>query len=234
MPSEDNADFKTLVDAACAQVVKSGSLGITAFSGMGGIGKTTLARGVYNKLVGNFVGRHGHVSFDLPYDKTDTDSQLLILLTKRFGKEEDRNRDVDSQLGVYLRKEKKPFLLLFDNVSTIEQVARIKKICKDVSDESYVLFTSRSGILFVDSECFEVNFLSKDAAYAVLCQSAGLGNGVSEPLKTAIMDVVIACGGLPLALKLVGGYMRLKNLDVAGWQVGTRRLNSDCCLVERI
>lgn len=218
MPSDENEAFSKLVDEACRKVQTTGAIGITAFKGMGGIGKTTLAKGIYNRLAKEYLGWRGHISFDLTYTEADTNAQLYKLLTSKedgFGQNRQDGMDVSAQLRAYLKG--RTVLLMFDNVTTINQVDRLRGVFKHVLPGSCILFTSRYSC-FTKEELLTVDLLSTEASYLLLCESAKIVD-LDKPLEAAVRAAAEACAGLPLTLKLFGSYMQDNKYVVSLWEV---------------
>lgn len=224
MPGKENKHFHDNVQRACKKVLKGGTIGLFGLHGMGGIGKTTLAKGMYNQLFKDFDHLyHGHVEFSLPYSDSDTNSKLSHLLTNDFG-ETSGAQEVDAHLHCYLKD--KRVLLLFDNVSNVRQVARLRVICAGIlMPGSLILFTSRQSSLFKAEELFLVRLLSIRDSYLLLCEVVELV-GSKFPigdLKDAIEEAAQACAGLPLTVKILGTFMLQKYRGgcdvVANWKV---------------
>jgi hypothetical protein len=64
----------------------------------------------------------------------------------------------------------------------------------------------------------EVDVLDEAASRQLFRQAAGLGVSLRADLKSVEDAILKACGGLPLALQLMGGQL-LDNMDLAVWKV---------------
>lgn len=118
----------------------------------------------------------------------------------------------------------KRVLLLFDNVTSREQGRQLIKCCKEVEPDSCIIFTCRN-VTYLDglsvSKKQEVPPLPDIAAFSLICKVAEIDMKEVErnlELKQAVTDAAKACGGLPLALEVLGSS--LMNGDVQeNWQV---------------
>jgi hypothetical protein len=63
-----------------------------------------------------------------------------------------------------------------------------------------------------------VDVLDEAASRQLFRQKAGLGGDLEATLQDVEAAILTACGGLPLALRLMGGQLYKKN-DEASWQV---------------
>jgi hypothetical protein len=64
----------------------------------------------------------------------------------------------------------------------------------------------------------KVAVLDEDAASQVFRQAAGLPDSLPLHLRDVEAAILNACGGLPLALQLIGGQL-YRNVNKASWQV---------------
>lgn len=127
---------------------------------------------------------------------------------------------VEGNLTEYLKGKK--VLILFDNVNSGDQVDLLLRCCEGRDPGSIILFTCRDSanlaILPAESK-HQVDLLPEDAAFDFLCSKAGHGMVERESsLGKAISEAANACGGLPLALEIMGRYIRGKG-EMKNWEV---------------
>ena len=106
-----------------------------------------------------------------------------------------------------------PLLLVLDDVWTGPQ--RDALLCLDaLSDGSRVILTGRDSrkMLPDDDMCGcvsrPVEVLAPAEAEQLLCQHAFAADGAPSGYGAAVQQALAACGGLPLALQVVGSVMR--------------------------
>lgn len=222
----DNDELNSRAFEACNKLSEiNGALGIYGWSGMGGIGKTTLAKVVYNHLVGRFSASrsHAYCTFEQTHgqgDKTNMSDQLKSILVQLGVKSECDFPDKDRYTKLLAdRINGKIVLLLFDNVISRAQVSTLLKFSKGAHKESRIMFTTRnSDALLPEISRVDVKLLPTEAGRKLLQEKAGLSESdLKGELNASFEAVVKACDGLPLALELAGLYMRGKDLEK--WKV---------------
>ncbi|KAK3122159.1 hypothetical protein QOZ80_8BG0665870 [Eleusine coracana subsp. coracana] len=192
---------------------------VLPITGMGGLGKTTFAKVVYND---RRVQKHFELKMwcSVPQAKFDTCSVLKSIL------ELVRKGRCDLPDTIELLKERlhedigqKRYLLILDDVWNEEE----KKweddlktlLCSSVGGPgSRIVVTSRSqqvASIMGTLPPYELSCLSEDDSWKLFSQKA-FSNGVQEKAEfvTAGKSIVNKCKGLPLALKTIGGLMSSK------------------------
>ncbi|KAL3730377.1 hypothetical protein ACJRO7_027398 [Eucalyptus globulus] len=183
--------------------------------GMGGIGKTTLAKCIYNQLSNKF----GHVSF-LPDIREDTQhrhiknlqSQLIndILGTKI------QVSTVDEGINmIKSRFSSIKVLILLDDIDHNNQLKDLAEECNWFAPGSIIIVTTRNKAL-LDQSIFEVDYkhpMSQiDGRHSLILFSSHAFRGDYPPSDFVDIsrDIVSTMGGLPLALEVIGSYLYKK------------------------
>nr|GMD13117.1 putative disease resistance protein RGA3 [Ipomoea batatas] len=191
--------------------------------GTGGIGKTTLALLVFGaeQIKAHFEERVWICVSD-PFDqikiakdivqsttKSSTDLSILQLLLEK----------IQSTLSG------KRFLLVMDDVWT-EEYAKwepLKNSLKDGLPGSRILVTSRServATMMGSVYLHQLNLISDSEAWLLLSRIAFFGKKEEdcEKLNDIGQKIAEKCKGLPLAAKVMGGLLHLKNTTRDDWQ----------------
>ncbi|XP_048429927.1 disease resistance protein Roq1-like [Pyrus x bretschneideri] len=171
--------------------------------GMGGIGKTTLAKAVFNKLSSKFEASCLLNNVREKAEQTDGVVKLQKTLLKEILKEKNLSinmKNVKERLG------RTKVLIVFDDVSDWRQ---IKDLVGHYEDGSRIIVTSRErGVLkkaVSDKKyIYEVQKIKTDDALRLFQFHAFKGNSPREDYTELSARVVKYAGGIPLALEVLG------------------------------
>ncbi|BAU02009.1 TMV resistance protein [Vigna angularis] len=186
--------------------------------GIGGIGKTTIARALYNTIFWHYEG-----SCFLPDIRENAINkygivQLQEILLSEILKEEDiKVRDINRGIPLIKRRlERKKVLLVLDDVDKIEQLKVLAGECDWFGSGSIIIITTRDKHLLEAHgvvNLYEVKPLHVEKALELFNRHA-FKNGKVDPAHMNISKraVSYACG-LPLALEVIGSHLFGKSLD---------------------
>lgn len=188
----------------------------------GGIGKTTLARLVYDHYLEDYT--------EAAYVELGQNANLLEcinVLLKKLGVTSEADDATKTECWkACLRRKKvmyKPVLLLLDNVwdqGDLETLLQMDLLARG----SRVIITTRlEGILdkFADSvQKIEVPGLNDEEAKKLLRSSARIKDTMmNENLLVCEEKIIKGCFGVPLLLKVVGGVLLPNRTDKDSWEV---------------
>jgi hypothetical protein len=215
------------------------NVGVVGICGMGGIGKTTLAKEVYNKEHSNFGSwcflsdvkeAKGVAVMDLQMKIV---SDLLHVDAKKMQWDSTRWFDL-------IRKHKRKVFLVIDDVSKRQQFDKLIPNVKELPPGSRVVITSRESSVLKNimldvpqSELYHVPELNFLDSLELFLWCAFQGNDidlVDASFHNFVKDIARACCGLPLALEVMGGFLSdKKNFpeDERYWKEATLALRKN-------
>ncbi|GLJ33137.1 hypothetical protein SUGI_0666990 [Cryptomeria japonica] len=204
------ADLVQDFENSCSQT--AGTVGIF---GLGGVGKTTLARELFNRKRSSYSAssflsdvRESHAKGKLHYLK----SQLL----KDFFPEDQKVKDLDirsvdqgigelkDRLG---RARHLHFLIILDD---IDQENQLDALLPEgvLGTGSLVIITTRDKSVLRGADIrYKMKGMDKDHAKQLFCKHAFRGRGPPAAYEKLIKSFVQFCGGLPLSLKVLGAHV---------------------------
>ncbi|GMN62090.1 hypothetical protein TIFTF001_031157 [Ficus carica] len=210
---------------------------VTAVVGMAGLGKTTLAKQVYDRIKGHF-DCHAWITVSESY-KTE---ELLRSLIEKFsgtghvGFPTQNTVDTTDEVALktQLREflQKKRYLVIFDDVWNNEFWGDIEHALPSNQNSGRILITTRKAA--VANSCRRSSSVHVHMFQSLLLEKAmelfskktfefEYGGGCPPELEELSVDIVFRCQGLPLAIVAVAGILSTKDKTVYQWR---RFLNS--------
>ncbi|KAJ7975378.1 Disease resistance-like protein [Quillaja saponaria] len=188
--------------------------------GLGGIGKTTLARALYNQISDQFECK----TFLSNVRETSTKEGLIHLqkklLADTLGDKDITLRDVKEgmeriQHGLYQKK----VLIVLDDVDHLEQLELLVGGSDGFGKGSTIVVTTRDMHLLIAHDInlrYEINALDHEDALELFCWSAFKKDKPNEGYEEISERAVQYGSNLPLALKIIGSDLIGKGM--ADWK----------------
>ncbi|CAL5381804.1 unnamed protein product [Camellia sinensis] len=209
---------KEIIDFLLSNESSDSKVGVIPIVGMGGLGKTTLARMVYNdEVVNKNFDLKAWVCVSDEFDIMRISKAILESITPEAYKFTELN-EVQVQLKQNLIGKK--ILIVLDDVwdKKSNDWDTLKGPFNDGVSGSKIIVTTRDRAvaLFMGTvQTYELHKLSNDDCWSVFEQHA-FGNRSLDANPNLVFigrKIVEKCKGLPLAAKTLGGLLRCKERD---------------------
>ncbi|KAH6805060.1 hypothetical protein C2S51_029891 [Perilla frutescens var. frutescens] len=195
----------------------SGHRCVTPLVGMGGIGKTTLAKNAYEHL-------YIQQQFDIRLWATISQQYSVesILTQLIFGESRSTTGGNVIGSGEVLHKKLwcRRYLIVLDDMWSLEAWNEIQIFLPDNGNGSCVIVTTRLSNLATDlsSSPFEMSFLDKDKSWELFCGEAFGQEKCSPELEKIGIKIMKRCRGLPLSIIVIAGHLRKSSRTIEYWE----------------
>ena len=191
--------------------IESNDVRMVRITGLGGIGKTTIAKAIYNSFSNRFKAK-SFVENVREWSKTD---QGIIHLQETLlkGISEDRNLRVNTICEGTTRINKilhlKKVLIILDDVDNVDQIETLLGQCECFAFGSRIILTTRCKSLLVNRNGlsihdYGVKELDENEAIELFRKHAFPNKEVPEDYLELEKQAISYAKGLPLALKVMG------------------------------
>ncbi|XP_057948493.1 disease resistance protein RPV1-like isoform X1 [Malania oleifera] len=208
--------------------VKSGGIQVLGLHGIGGVGKTTLAKALYNKLVTHFE----HRSFISNVRETSAQENGLVALQNKVINDLSMGKMLPVygyDAGIIAIKRtvhEKQVLVVLDNVDDVSQLNALAASREWFCEGSRIIITTRNQEVLLKHQVdmlYEVKELDSSDSLKLFSYHALRREKPTEDFYSLSKQIVSLTGGLPLALEVFGSFLFDKR-RVEEWKDALQKL----------
>ena len=197
--------------------IESNDVRIIGIWGTGGMGKTTLARVVYDMISNKFEACSFIANIREESENFGLHKIQQILLRELLNRRDLEVHDVYSGVDIIERRlHNKKILLVLDDVNDLEQLNKLAGERCWFGSGSRIMITTRDKHLLESheaNEIYEVEELNHDEALKLFSLKAFKMDHPTEEYGKLSQDFVDYCKGLPLALEVLGSSLFKISID---------------------
>ncbi|XP_039119199.1 disease resistance RPP8-like protein 3 [Dioscorea cayenensis subsp. rotundata] len=206
--------------------INNANLSVISIVGMGGLGKTTLAKSIYNDFE---VKRSFHMFAWVIISQQYTIPEILKEILKGILSEklETPSEDTIQTLSIKVCEKLKEgkYLVVLDDVWKADVWNELLKVFPDVNNGSRVIITTRSSnvinIADPTTKLHKLGHLNEKESWELFLRKVFPRQDIEICCPTCLLDyahqLVQRCGGLPLALVVLGGLVSTKPQTQDAW-----------------
>ncbi|KAL3619492.1 hypothetical protein CASFOL_037062 [Castilleja foliolosa] len=190
--------------------------------GMGGIGKTTLARNIYaRKLIKDHFDICAWATISQQYNTREILCEVFSQATNT--NKEHLSRMSENELGSKLHKYLfgRRFLVVMDDMWSVEAWDEVQHFFPDNGNGSRIMVTTRLSELssqLSNDRSLHMNFLDEATSWDLFSKTVFGEKSCPDELMKIGKKIVDNCRGLPLSIVVVGGLLKKMDATQRCWE----------------
>ncbi|XP_051115664.1 putative late blight resistance protein homolog R1A-10 isoform X2 [Andrographis paniculata] len=200
-------------------------LQIIPIVGMGGIGKTTLAKAVFdNQYIVEHFDRRIWCTISQVYDVQDI--LLSLLKDLKVGAPDDDKIGETSHKELFCHR----YLIVMDDVWSMQAWDDLRRFFPDNCNRSRILITTRLSQMAGSLGCpnpYSMTFLNANESWNLFCRTVFGKEYCPYPeLEESGRNIVKRCKGLPLEIIVIGGLLSKSDMSREYWEYVAENVSS--------
>ncbi|KAG8367175.1 hypothetical protein BUALT_Bualt16G0045300 [Buddleja alternifolia] len=220
-----NDDLMIIKTPLCGE---SSELKVVPIFGMGGIGKTTLARNAYEDPL---IVEHFHIRVWVTVSQDYSTQAILSNLQvsiKAFNKEhEQRNELMDEYVHKSLKG--RTYVIVMDDMWSTGAWDDVMRVLPNDRNGSRIMLTTRLSDVAVyaasSSPLHRMQFMDANQSWKLLCQKVFKQEHCPRELEDIGRMIARSCRGLPPAIVVIAGLLSTGSKSRASWKNIAKNVN---------
>eukprot|EP00268_Persea_americana_P045903 TRINITY_DN4704_c0_g2_i1.p1 TRINITY_DN4704_c0_g2~~TRINITY_DN4704_c0_g2_i1.p1 ORF type:complete len:842 (+),score=93.30 TRINITY_DN4704_c0_g2_i1:207-2732(+) len=197
---------------------------VISLVGMGGAGKTTLAKKVYREVKNNF-DCHAFIYLSQKYIITDVMIRIMECITSLSREEIEKRDEIEWGEKISDHLQEKRYLFVIDDIWSMNAWEMLKRILPDNLNKSRVVLTTRYKEVALRADRLspphEMRFLDGKEGWELFMKMIFPGGNASIICPSEVEEtgrqILAKCHGLPLAIEVLGGLLSTRDMTLSEW-----------------